>query len=110
MSTPTPRGGEVKWRLRGVGGHSNAQLFPSLLLPEMRLGVVASETFNPAAEEYLPVRKEELDTLAAEGLFSVRYTVGLPLKMESFLTPSRGATACGTEEGRCLLCASSVNP
>jgi len=41
----------------------------------MRLGVVASDTYRIAAEEYLPVRMEEL---GAEGLFSVRDTVGLP--------------------------------
>ena len=41
----------LKRRLRGVGGHSKAQLFPSHLLLEMRLGAVASETYRPADEE-----------------------------------------------------------
>jgi len=42
----------------------------------MRLGAVASAMYRPGAEEYLRIRKEELDTLATEVLFSVTDTVG----------------------------------
>jgi len=98
----------VKQRLRSVGGRSNAQLFQSHLLLEMRLDAVASETHRPAAEEYLRIRKEELDTLATEGLFSVRDTVGLPLRMESLFNPIEGCD-CVWDGGRqtfavCQLC------
>ena len=106
----TPDMETVKRRLRGVGGRSNAQLFPSHLLPEMRLGAVASATYKPAAEEYLRIRKDELDTLAAEGLFSVRDTVGLPLKMDSLFNPVEGCDCVWDGGGQtfavCQLCKS----